>query len=164
MNTVQRTIKDLVIANRILANLGIVDAFGDVSARHPTEPGRFFLARPVSPAAVVPADVMEFGGDGAPLRSDNRGLAQERFLHAACYEARPDLKAVLPAGPEVLLPFGITDTPLRPVIASVGDMGLHVPVWDIAKRFHDATDVSTLEQARDFAHCLGNNRICLIRG
>ena len=30
MNTVPRTIKDLVIANRILANLGIVDAFGDI--------------------------------------------------------------------------------------------------------------------------------------
>src|SRR4029077_3938265 len=52
MTTLTRTIKDLVIANRILAMLGIVDAFGDVSARHPGDPTRFLLARPVSPAAV----------------------------------------------------------------------------------------------------------------
>ena len=33
MSNLARTIKDLVIANRILANLGIVDAFGDISVR-----------------------------------------------------------------------------------------------------------------------------------
>ncbi len=39
MSNVTRTIKDLVIANRILANLGIVDAFGDISVRHPSDHG-----------------------------------------------------------------------------------------------------------------------------
>ncbi len=164
MNTVPRTIKDLVIANRILANLGIVDAFGDISVRHPSDQARFFLARPVSPGVVVPADIIEFGVDGAPLRSDNRELPKERFIHAAVYEARPDVKALLHASPEDLLPFGITQTPLRPVIASVGDMGLRVPVWDIAKRFRTATEVSTMEQGRDLARCLGQNRVCLLRG
>src|SRR5215510_7641610 len=99
MIDVTRTIKDLVIANRILANLGIVDAFGDVSARHPSDPGRFFLARPVSPAAVVVADIIEFGLDGTPPRSENRELPSARFIHAAIYEARPDLRAVLHASP-----------------------------------------------------------------
>jgi ribulose-5-phosphate 4-epimerase/fuculose-1-phosphate aldolase len=164
MITIARTIKDLVIANRILANLGIVDAFGDVSARHPTDPARFFLARPVSPSFVVPADIIEFGIDGAPVGRDNRELPKERFLHAAVYEARSELKAVLHASPEDVLPFGITQTPLRPVIAAVGDMGLQVPVWDIGKRFDHATEVSTLEQGRDLARCLGRHRVCLLRG
>jgi len=164
MSTADRTIKDLVIANRILDNLGIVDAFGDVSVRHPTNPERFFLARPLSPGSVVQADIIEFGPDGAPVRSENRALPQERFIHAAVYAARPDLKAVLHASHEDLLPFGITQTRLRPVIASVGDMGLRVPVWDIAKRFRNAVEVSTLEQGRDLARTLGKNRICLIRG
>jgi HCOMODA/2-hydroxy-3-carboxy-muconic semialdehyde decarboxylase len=55
---------------------------------------------------------------------------------------------------------------LRPVIASVGDMGLHVPVWDIADKFGNGTDmqVTTLEQARDLARCLGSNRVVLLRG
>ena len=164
MSNVSRTIKDLVIANRILANLGIVDAFGDLSVRHPLDPARFFLARPVSPGFVVPADIIEFGLDGTPLKSDNRELPKERFIHAAIYEARADVRAVLHASPEDILPFGITQARLRPVIGSVGDMGLRVPVWDIARRFGSATEVATLEQGRDLARCLGKSRVCLMRG
>jgi HCOMODA/2-hydroxy-3-carboxy-muconic semialdehyde decarboxylase len=164
MSNVERTIKDLVIANRILAHLDLVDAFGDISVRHPSDKGRFFLARPVSPGTVMPADIIEFGADGGPLRSDNRELPNERFIHAAIYQARPDLNAVLHTSHEDILPFGITQTPLRPVIASVGDMGLRVPVWDIGKRFRNAIEVTTMEQGRDLARCLGKNRVCLIRG
>jgi HCOMODA/2-hydroxy-3-carboxy-muconic semialdehyde decarboxylase len=166
MSNPSRAIKDLVIANRILAMLGIVDAFGDISARRPDKPGHFLLARSVSPAAVVVDDIIEFGADGAAVRADNRELPRERFIHAAIYEARSDVKAVLHAAPEDLMPFGITQTPLRAVLGSVGDMGLKVPVWDIAKKFGDATDleVSTLEQGRDLARTLGKSRVALMRG
>src|ERR1043166_4185825 len=166
MSTPTRTIKDLVIANRILASLGVVDAFGDISARDPQDAGRFLLARPVSPASVQPADIIAFGPDGEPARPDNRELPRERFIHAAIYAARPDVHAILHASPEDLLPFGVTPTPLRAVIGSVGDMGLKVPVWDIAKKFGDKTDleVSTLEQGRDLARTLGKARVVLMRG
>jgi HCOMODA/2-hydroxy-3-carboxy-muconic semialdehyde decarboxylase len=162
-----RAIKDLVIANRILANRGIVDAFGDVSVRHPAQTGRFLLARPVSPAVVAVDDVIEFCPDAGPVREDERReLPRERLLHAVVYEARPDVSAILHASPEDLLAFTITMTPLRPVIHSVGEMGLHVPVWDIAERFGQITDleISTMEQARDLARCLGRNRTLLMRG
>lgn len=165
--TETRLIKDLVTANRILANHGIVDAFGDVSVRHPSEPERFFLARPVSPAAVTIEDIIEFGPDAKPLRENEYNeLPRERFIHAAVYEKRSDVHAVLHASPEELLPFTITQTPLRPVFHSVGDMGLHVPVWDIAEQFGDKTDleISTMQQATDLACCLGMNRIVLLRG
>src|SRR6266576_872351 len=99
-----RAAKDLVIANRILAHEGLVDAFGDVSVRHPVDKDRFFLACGRSPGAVIPDDV--------------------------------------------------------------GDMGLNVPVWDIAEKFGEATSlqVSTFEQGRDLARCLGRNRVVLLRG
>jgi HCOMODA/2-hydroxy-3-carboxy-muconic semialdehyde decarboxylase len=73
---------------------------------------------------------------------------------------------VLHASPEDILPFGITPTPLRPVIASVGDMGLYVPVWDIADKFGRDTSlqITTLEQGRDLARCLGSHRVVLLRG
>jgi ribulose-5-phosphate 4-epimerase/fuculose-1-phosphate aldolase len=167
MTTIARATKDLVIANRILAMLGIVDAFGDISARHPGEPERFLLARPVSPAAVVLDDIIEFGLDGAPACAENRDLPRERFIHAAIYAARPDVHAILHASPEDLLPFGVAqNTPLRAVIGAVGDMGLKVPVWDIAQKFGNSTDleVSTLEQARDLARALGKSRVALLRG
>jgi HCOMODA/2-hydroxy-3-carboxy-muconic semialdehyde decarboxylase len=166
MSNVSRTIKDLVIANRILASLGIVDAFGEVSVRHPTASGRFFLARPVSPGSVELADIVEFGSDGDPLTTNVPELPPERFIHAAVYAARSDVRALLHAAPEDILPFGITQTPLRAVIASVGDIGQRVPVWDIAKRFGNATDlkVSTLAQGRDLARSLGKHRVALLRG
>jgi HCOMODA/2-hydroxy-3-carboxy-muconic semialdehyde decarboxylase len=166
MSLHSRAVKDLVIANRILANLGIVDAFGDISVRHLSDPARFFLARPCSPSAVTLDDIIEFTLDGTPLNDDTSPIPNERFIHAAIYDARPDVKAVLHASPEDLLPFTITRTPLRPVIASVGDMGLHVPVWDIADKFGNNTDlqVATLEQGLDLARCLGSNRVVLLRG
>jgi ribulose-5-phosphate 4-epimerase/fuculose-1-phosphate aldolase len=166
MSSFTRAVKDLVIANRILANLGIVDAFGDISFRDPSNPARFLLARSRSPSAVVPDDILAFALDGTPLDRDEQQLPSERFMHAAVYEARPDVKAVLHASPEDILPFGITRTPLRPVIASVGDMGLQVPVWDIADKFGDRTglQVTTLEQGRELARCLGSNRVALLRG
>jgi ribulose-5-phosphate 4-epimerase/fuculose-1-phosphate aldolase len=166
MNVPTRAIKDLVIANRILADLGIVDAFGDISVRHPSDATRFLLARACSPGMVVAEDIIAFALDGTPVDGAPAPLPSERFIHAAIYEARPDVKAVLHASPEDLLPFGITTTPLRPVIASVGDMGLQVPVWDIAHTFGGATDlqVSNLEHGRDLAKCLGANRVALLRG
>ena len=37
-------IRDLVIANRILAREGVVDAFGHVSIRHPDNPDRYLMS------------------------------------------------------------------------------------------------------------------------
>jgi len=39
----------VALANRILANEGVFDAFGHVSVRHPTDPGRYLLPRSRSP-------------------------------------------------------------------------------------------------------------------
>jgi hypothetical protein len=52
------------------------------------------------------------------------------------------------------------------VIGPVGDMGSSVPVWDIADKFGDETDlsISTQERGRDLARCLGPHRVVLTRG
>ena len=42
-------LRDLVIANRILAHERVVDAFGHVSVRHPDRPDRFFLPARAAP-------------------------------------------------------------------------------------------------------------------
>ena len=70
--------------------------------------------------------------------------------------------AVLPDA----LPFSITQTPLCAVLGTVGDMGTHVPVWDIADKFGGDTDlaVSSMERARDLAQRLGDYRVVLRRG
>ena len=92
-----------------------------------------------------------------PARSENRPLNNERFAHGAIYAARPDVRTVLCANSDDVVPFGITGVPLRPVLGTVGDMGSPVPVWDIADEFGEGTDltISTPERGRSLAKALG---------
>jgi hypothetical protein len=83
---------DLVIANKVLARVGAVDAYGHVSVRHPTDPARFLLSRSRSPELVERDDIMVFNLDGTVHGTDNRPPYLERFIHAAVYEARPDVQ------------------------------------------------------------------------
>jgi len=162
---VDEALNELVIANRILANENVVDAYGHVSVRHPKNPERFFMAHMLAaPELVERADILEFGLNGEPV-GDSRTPSVERFIHSAIYEARSDVQAVVHAHAEDCLPFGITDVPLRPVIHSGSFIGSHVPVWDIADNFGDTNLlVSNTAQGRDLARCLGNNNVVLMRG
>ena len=166
MSNVDSLVKDLVIANRILAREDVVDAYGHVSVRHPDNPHRFLIARSVAPELVGPEDILELDLKGEPVRDDDRKLYLERFIHAAIFAARPDVMAVVHAHAEDTLPFGIAPaTTLRPVIHSGSFIGSEVPVWDIADRFGDTNLlVTNIEQARDLAQCLGPNNVALMRG
>src|SRR5262249_42188283 len=111
-------------------------------------------------------DIVELGLDGQPVRDEKRALYLERFIHAAIYEARPDIYSVVHAHAEDILPFGIAQaTPLRPVIHSGSFIGANVPVWDIADKFGDTNLlVTNMEQGRDLAKCLADNNVALMRG
>jgi ribulose-5-phosphate 4-epimerase/fuculose-1-phosphate aldolase len=166
MSTIDSIIKDLVIANRILAHEDVVDAYGHVSIRHPDKPQHFFISRSLAPDLVEREDIVELGLDGEPVREDKRALYLERFIHAAIYEARPEVQSVVHAHAEDILPFGIAAaTPLRPVVHSGSFIGAKVPVWDIADRFGDTNLlVTNMEQGRDLAKCLAGNNVALMRG
>jgi HCOMODA/2-hydroxy-3-carboxy-muconic semialdehyde decarboxylase len=161
----ERVLSDLVIANRILANENVVDAYGHVSVRHPADPGRYFLARSLSPHMVGREDIMQFDLEGNALEGDTRQPYLERFIHGAVYEARPEVLAVVHAHAEDVLPFGISGAPLRPVIHSGSFMGGEVPVWDIRDKFGDTNLlVTNVAQGRDLALRLGANNVSLMRG
>ena len=154
-----------MVANRILANEDVVDAYGHVSLRHPEDPKRFFLARSLAPELVEPGDIMEFDLEGNALGGDPRQPYLERFIHAAVYEARPDVMSVVHAHAEDVLPFGITAAPLRPVIHSGSFMGERVPVWDIRERFGDTNLlVTNMAQGRDLTKTLSTHSVALMRG
>jgi len=159
-------ITELVIANRILANEDVVDAYGHVSVRNPEAPERFVLAHSRSPALVEAGDIVEHTLDGEALKPEARPLYLERFIHAAIYEARPEVMAVVHAHAEDVLPFTITREALRPVIHSGAFIGAEVPVWDIAERFGERTNllVTNLAQGRDLAKRLAGNNVALMRG
>jgi ribulose-5-phosphate 4-epimerase/fuculose-1-phosphate aldolase len=166
MSNLDSLIQDLVIANRILAKEEVVDAYGHVSIRHPDNPNHFLIARSLAPDLVGPEDIVELGLDGDPVRGDSPQLYLERFIHAAIFEARPDVMAVVHAHAEDTLPFSIAAaTKLRPVIHAGSFIGTEVPVWDIADNFGDTNLlVTNIAQGRDLAKCLGANSVALMRG
>jgi ribulose-5-phosphate 4-epimerase/fuculose-1-phosphate aldolase len=159
-------VRDLVVANRILARENVVDAYGHVSVRHPDNPRRFLLATSIAPEMVETDHILEFNLDCTPVHPDGRPLYHERFIHGGIYETRPDVQAVVHAHSEDVLPFSIAKTPLRPVIHSGSFMGPRIPVWDIADRFGPSTNmlVTDMEQARDLARALGGESLALMRG
>jgi ribulose-5-phosphate 4-epimerase/fuculose-1-phosphate aldolase len=165
MTDLEPILHDLVIANRILARENVVDGYGHVSVRHPDKPERFFLARSRSPELVERVDLLEFGPDGEPVSDKVPPVYKERFIHAAVYNARPDVHGVVHNHSDEVIPFGITGTALRPVFHTGARIGGTVPIWDIADRFGD-TDmlVSNIDQANDLAETLGGNRVVLMRG
>ena len=59
---------ELALASRMLANEGVLDAFGHVSLRHPADPGKYLLSRSRSPQLVEPADILEFTLDSSRSR------------------------------------------------------------------------------------------------
>jgi hypothetical protein len=82
-------ISEFVIANRILADQGVIaDGFGHLSARSPTDPNHFYMSRARAAGMVTVADVMEFDLGGQPLDQRDRRLFSERFIHAEIYKAR----------------------------------------------------------------------------
>jgi HCOMODA/2-hydroxy-3-carboxy-muconic semialdehyde decarboxylase len=166
MSSLDVLLKDLVIANRVLAREEVVDAYGHVSVRHPDHPERFLIARSLAPELVGPDDIIELDLDGQPVGGDGRSLYLERFIHAAIFATRPDVMAVVHAHAEDTLPFGIAQaTKLRPVIHAGSFIGSEVPVWDIADNFGDTNLlVTNIAQGRDLANCLGGHNVALMRG
>ena len=166
MDELDRARRDLVIANRILAREDVVDAYGHVSMRHPKDPNRYLLSRSRSPELVDIDDIFEFTLDGKPVSGDGRPPYLERFIHGAIYEARPEVMGVIHSHAEDTLPFGLTKAKLVPVIHSGSVIGTEVPVWDIADKFGDATNllVTNMDQGRDLAQRLAGNRLVLMRG
>lgn len=159
-------IEELVTANRILACEDIVDAFGHISRRDPHQPDRFFMSRARAPSLIVPEDIMTFDLSGAALDAKGRHPYAERFIHAAIYAERPDVHSVLHNHSRCVIPFTVSSTPLRPITNSGGVFGGPIPVWDIADKFGDCTNllVVNLEIGRNLAAELGQRSAMLMRG
>ncbi len=165
MADLERVRTDLVIANRVLAHEGVLDAYGHVSVRHPDDRGRYLLSRSLGPEHVNAEDICEFTLDDEAV-SDPRPPYLERFIHGAVYAARPEVNAVVHAHTEAVLPYTITDVPLRAVVHDASDMGAEIPRWDIREDFGDATDmlVRSREMGASLARRLAGNSVVLMRG
>ena len=158
-------LEDIVIGSRILADFGVLDAFGHVSARHPTNPDRFLMSRSLAPALVTADDIMEFDLDGNAVDARGRSLFLERFIHSEIYKARPDVMSVVHTHSPGVIPFTVSQVPLRPMYHNPAFLGAGAPVWDIRHDF-GTTDmlVRNKEIGKSLAVALGDKAVVLMRG
>jgi ribulose-5-phosphate 4-epimerase/fuculose-1-phosphate aldolase len=158
--------EELIVANHILGNEGILDAFGHVSIRHPDRPQHFLLSRARAPELVSDEDLVEFDLSGEPVSETDAALYIERYIHAAAYAARPEVGAVCHSHTPSILPFSVSTTPLRSVIHSGRFLGTEVPVWDLAREFPGEWSplVRNLDYGKSLADALGSETVALLRG
>jgi HCOMODA/2-hydroxy-3-carboxy-muconic semialdehyde decarboxylase len=127
-------LEDLVAANRILAEHGVIDAYGHVSIRSPRDPKRFFLARNIAPETVQAADILEYGIDGEPVeRARMPDSVSERYIHSEVYRARPEVLAVVHNHSPSVIPFSVTNVPMRALFHMAAFVGEGVPNFEIRK-------------------------------
>jgi HCOMODA/2-hydroxy-3-carboxy-muconic semialdehyde decarboxylase len=157
------TIEELILANRILNDRGVLDAYGHVSIRHPADPGRYLMARAIAPGLVTAEDIMEFDLESNPVDRRGRSLFVERFIHGEAYKARPDINAVIHTHSAGVIPFSVTQTPLRPVIHNASFLHVGVPVWEI-RDAGGATNMLVRDGKLGQAAALGDKPVALMRG
>lgn len=151
-------------ANRMIANEGVLDAFGHVTMRHPTDPGRYLMSRSRAPELVQAEDIQEFTLDSAIVKPIEPRLYGERVIHGEIYKARPEVMAVCHHHAPSVLPFCISGMELKPVYHLGATLGASVPFWDSRDDFGDTTlIVAKPEEGASLARALGKNWIVLMR-
>src|ERR1700733_8512071 len=162
-------VADLATANRTLARLGVLDAFGHVSVRDPRDPCRYLISRSIAPESVTAADILVLDLDSQTVDAKDDGvlLYRERFIHGEIYKARPDVNAVVHSHSPTVVPFTVTRAKLRPLLHNAGFLGLGTPLFEIRKCVGDGTDLMILTPnlGEDLAKKLGKDAaVVLMRG
>jgi HCOMODA/2-hydroxy-3-carboxy-muconic semialdehyde decarboxylase len=161
-------IEDVITASHILANEGILDSFGHVTARSAKNPDHLFMPRAMPPALVSRADIVELGLDCKPIAPDAPRLNGERYIHCAVYKARPEIQSVIHTHNLAVIPFSLAGISLKPVVVQAGFLPPETPLFEVR-------DANASEPKRGMlvldAHLgdalaakLGANPVILMRG
>jgi len=168
----EERIQDIVTASHILANEGILDSFGHISARSTKNPERFFMPRAMPPALVSRADIVEVGLDCRPIAANAPRLNGERFIHCRIYKARNDVQSVIHTHDLAVIPLGLAGIALRPVVAQAGFLPPLTPLFEIREAYASEKNpekkrgmlVLNAHLGDALAEKLGRNPVILMRG
>lgn len=143
---------ELAEAARVLSRLGLVTAYGHVSARA----GSRMLITPAADLAEVGESAlvdMPIGASALPADAP-----AEAWAHLALYRARPDAQSIARAQPPSALAAAAATTALRPLHGQAAWLGESVPVYDSACLLRSA------ELADRAASALPAGEALLLRG
>jgi HCOMODA/2-hydroxy-3-carboxy-muconic semialdehyde decarboxylase len=143
---------EIADAARVLAALGLVTAFGHVSARV----GDDLLITPAAPlAGVRDTDLIRVPLDATTLPP---GAPGESWLHLSIYGRRPDVGAIARAQPPATFPVAAATTALPPLHGQACWLGRSIPVHDDARLLRERV------LADAAAETLGGGAALLLRG
>jgi HCOMODA/2-hydroxy-3-carboxy-muconic semialdehyde decarboxylase len=143
---------ELVEAARVLSRLGLVTAFGHVSARA----GASMLITPAADLATVTESTIV----DVPLEASTlpRAAPAEAWAHLAIYRARTDAGSIARAQPASAVAAAATTTSLTPLHGQAAWLGESIPVYDSAQLLRSA------ELAERAARSLPTGEALLLRG
>jgi HCOMODA/2-hydroxy-3-carboxy-muconic semialdehyde decarboxylase len=144
-------------AANVLARLGLVTAYGHVSARA----GESMLITPAADLArVIASGVIEVPLAAGSLLAETlpAGVPAEAWAHLALYRARPDAAAIARAQPPGAFAVAAAVTRMVPLYGQAAWLGESVPVYD------DAALLRSPDQAERAARCLPAGEALLLRG
>jgi ribulose-5-phosphate 4-epimerase/fuculose-1-phosphate aldolase len=161
----QSQYEDLVAAYRTLAEHGVIDAYGHVSMRSPSNPKRYFIARSLAPEHVQVEDIMEYDLDSVPLDAKGRDSVSERFIHGEIYKARPEVMSVVHNHSPSVIPFSVTGVPMKALWHMASFIGDGLPNFEI-RDVRKGSDllVRDPELGAALARTLGGSAATLMRG
>lgn len=176
----QRTIlaalhRKFITGCHILHYHAVLDAYGHLSVRSPFDPEVFIMSKYIAPGTISsPDDLIEYHVCNAePLDpSETKGYS-ERHIHSEVYKRHRDVDAVIHSHSESVIPYTITEVPLRPCYHMAGFLGLgnrgFPEVYDAAK-FRKEGDVPDMlvrnsHLGEPLAACFdGGSVVALMRG
>jgi ribulose-5-phosphate 4-epimerase/fuculose-1-phosphate aldolase len=160
-----KELEDLVAAYRVLAEYGVIDAYGHVSVRSPRDPNRYYLARAIAPERVQIEDMIEYDLDSRPLEERGRESVRERFIHGEIFRSRPEVMAVVHNHSPSVVPFSVTRVAMRPIFHMAAFVGEGLPNFEI-RDTQKGTDllVKTPLLGKALATTLGLSPAALMRG
>jgi HCOMODA/2-hydroxy-3-carboxy-muconic semialdehyde decarboxylase len=152
VNPVSTQPSDLVEAAHVLSRLGLVTAYGHVSARA----GASMLITPAADlATVTESTIVEVALGAAALPT---AAPAEAWAHLALYRARPDADSIARAQPPGAFAAAATTTALAPLHGQAAWLGESVPVHNSAHLLRSA------DLAERAAGSLPTGEALLLRG
>ena len=137
---------------RMLASSGLAEAFGHVSARTPAG----FLITSTSPLFQATADDVIRVESSVPVGGPTRAAPLEMPMHAAIYDARPDVGAICRGHPPYVVTWGVSAEPL-PLLHGLGGMAGRT-----VRTHPDIELIKTAEAAEAVARTLGDDSSVLL--
>ena len=162
----------VALGNRILFHQGLADYHGHLSARIPGT--RKFLIKPimVSLGSITSRDIILLEIDeykkvaeenwakvqGKRVATRLKLPPRETMIHAAIYEARPDVNAVAHTHQPLATAFSIAGVPLLPIYNQAAPFAPETPLFPSPRLIY------TVQAGVELCQALGNRMAVLMRG